>query len=198
MSVPDLSGLPWPRRTDRLLLRPATLDDVDAIHSYRRLPEVVRHLSHDVLTRDEVAARVADRIRRATIDEPRPCLALVVEEREGGAVVGDAMLSLKPSDTISTVATDEWDGIIGYAFDPRAHGRGYATEVARELLVVGFDALGLRRISADAFADNVASNRVLAKIGMQLEATIREKALGKDGRWLDDNRWAILRREWRR
>ena len=111
-------------------------------------------------------------------------------------VVGDVMLSLKASDSISTVATDEWEGIIGYAFDPRVHGRGYATEVARELLVVGFDLLGLRRVSGEAFAENVASNRVLAKIGMRLEATVREKALGADGRWLDDNRWAILRHEW--
>jgi RimJ/RimL family protein N-acetyltransferase len=196
MPVPDLAGLVWPRRTARLVLRPATLDDVDAIHSYRGLPEVVRHLSHDVLTRDEVAARVADRIERASIDVPRPCLGLVVEEPESGEVVGDAMVSVRASESISRSETDEWEGVIGYAFDPRVHGRGFATEAARELLVIGFDALGLRRICADAFTENVPSNRVLAKIGMRLEATLCEKALGKDGRWLDDNRWAILRHEW--
>lgn len=197
MPTPDLTGLRWPRLTERLALRPATLDDVDAIHVYRGLPEVARHLSHDVLSRDEVAARVADRIERATLEAQRPCLWLVVEEREAGGIVGDAMLSLKTSDNISAVPTDEWEGAIGYAFDPRVHGRGYATEAARELLRIGFELLGLRRISAEAYAENAASNRVLAKIGMRLEARILEQSLGKEGRWLDDNRWAILRREWR-
>ena len=54
----------------------------------------------------------------------------------------------------------------------------------------------LARITADAYADNIASNRVLRRIGMRLEATIRAKSLGKDGTWLDDNTWALLREEW--
>lgn len=64
------------------------------------------------------------------------------------------------------------------------------------LLVIGFHDLGLRRITADAYADNIASNRVLRRIGMRHEATIRGKSLGKDGTWLDDNTWALLREEW--
>lgn len=195
MPTPDLAVLSWPRRTARLVLRPATLADVDAIHGFRRLPDVVRHMSHDVLTRDDVVARVADRLRRASVDAERPCLGLVVEER--GTVVGDAMLSLEPSQSISHVPTHEWEGTIGYALHPDQQGRGYATEVAHELLTVGFGLLGLRRIRAAAFTENVASNRVLAKVGMRLEATIREQVLGKDGRWLDDNEWAVLRHEWR-
>ena len=31
---------------------------------------------------------------------------------------------------------------------------------------------------------------------MRHEATIRAKSLGKDGTWLDDNMWALLREEW--
>ena len=75
--------------------------------------------------------------------------------------------------------TDEWEGTIGYALHPDAQGRGFAAEAAAELLVIGFRDLGLRRITADAYADNIASNRVLRRIGMRHEATIRREVLGQ-------------------
>ena len=43
----------------------------------------------------------------------------------------------------------------------------------------------------------MASNRVLRRIGMRHESTVLAKSLGKDGTWLDDNTWALLREEWR-
>lgn len=42
MPAPDLTLLRWPRRTERLVLRPATLGDVDAIHGYRGLSGFTR------------------------------------------------------------------------------------------------------------------------------------------------------------
>ena len=196
MPAPDLTRLVWPRRTARVQLRPLTLDDVEAVHAYRSLPEVVVHLSHDVLGRDEVGARIADRIERGRAGAERPLLALALEDRATGRVVGDALLRLEPSRSISRTPTEEWEGTLGYALHPDVHGRGLATEAAAELLVIGFQDLGLRRIAADAYADNVASARVLSSIGMRHEATHRATSLGQDGTWLDDTSWALLREEW--
>lgn len=196
MPAPDLTRLAWPRRTARLQLRPLTHGDVDALHAYRSLPAVVVHLSHDVLTREEVESRVTERIERGRADAERPLLALAVEDRATGQVVGDVMLRVEPSRSISRTPTDEWEGSIGYALTPDVHGRGLAAEAAAELLVIGFEDLGLRRIAADAYADNTASARVLRSIGMRHEATRRAASLGKDGNWLDDTSWALLREEW--
>lgn len=196
MPPPDLLRLRWPRHTDRLVLRPLRLGDVDAILAFRSLPEVVVHLSHDVLTRDEVEARIRERMARGLPGATQPLLGLAVEEGRTGRVVGDVMLRLEPSHSIARTPTDEWEGTIGYALHPDVHGRGFAAEAAAELLSIGFRDLGLRRITADAYADNIASNRVLRRIGMRHEATIRAKSLGKDGTWLDDNTWALLREEW--
>ena len=193
----DLSRLQWPRLTQRLALRPLTLDDVDAVHAYRCLPEVVVHLSHDVLSRDQVRHRIARRIERGRPGAAEPLLGLAVEELRTGRVVGDVMLRIEPSHSIARMPTDEWEGTIGYALHPDVQGRGLAAEAAAELLVIGFRELRLRRITADAYADNIASNRVLRRIGMRHEATTRAKSLGKDGTWLDDNTWALLREEWR-
>jgi len=195
-AAPDLSGLSWPRVTQRLALRPLTLVDVDAVLAFRSLPEVVVHLSHDVLDREQVRDRIAQRIERGRPGAREPLLGLAVEELRTRRVVGDVMLRLEPSHSIARTPSPEWEGTIGYALHPDVHGRGLAAEAAAELLAIGFRDLSLRRITADAYADNIASNRVLRRIGMRLEATIRSRSLGKDGAWLDDNTWALLREEW--
>ncbi len=44
----------YPVRTPRLVLRPFTPDDLDALHDYHRLPEVTRYLYHAPRNRAEV------------------------------------------------------------------------------------------------------------------------------------------------
>ena len=85
----------------RLALRPLSLDDVDAVHAYRCLPEVVVHLSHDVLDRDQVRHRIAQRIERGRPGAAEPLLGLAVEELRTGRVVGDVMLRVEPSHSIA-------------------------------------------------------------------------------------------------
>jgi RimJ/RimL family protein N-acetyltransferase len=56
---------------------------------------------------------------------------------------------------------------IGYTIAKRTWGRGYATEMADALLRYGFVDLGLDRIAGMATLANVASQRVLHKIGLE-------------------------------
>ena len=58
---------------------------------------------------------------------------------------------------------------LGWAFHPDHAGHGYATEAVRELLRVCFDDLRLRRVTADCFADNEASWRLMERVGMRRE-----------------------------
>lgn len=100
-------ALTWPRTTERTVLRLLTLDDVDAMHAYRRLPEVCRHLTHDPLTRAEVEERIRSRlVENQPEDGPITC-GVAVEVN--GRMVGDAMMRLDP------VARELW---IGYGFHP--------------------------------------------------------------------------------
>lgn len=195
MPSPRLTDLRWPRHTERLLLRPITPDDVDAIHDYRSRQDFVRYVTHVPLTRADVEARVQERMGWGRPGASKPGLGLAVVERDGGGLVGDVKLAIKRARSIAG-PVDAWEGEIGYGLHPDVHGKGYAAEVAGELLALGFGELGLRRIRAHALAANVPSNRVLEKIGMRLEATERAAVLGKDGRWTDMNTWAILRQEW--
>ncbi len=56
---------------------------------------------------------------------------------------------------------------LGYRFIPPAWGNGYATEAAKATLEYGLNTLKLKKIIAHAHADNIASQKILEKIGMQ-------------------------------
>ena len=62
---------------------------------------------------------------------------------------------------------------IGYVINPEFRGRGIAGEAARRVIRFGFDELGLNRIEAKYMDGNVASRKVMEKIGMKYEGTMR-------------------------
>jgi RimJ/RimL family protein N-acetyltransferase len=184
-----LAELAWPRRTERLLIRPATAADVDACWAFRRRPEVGEWLGETWTDRDAFAAWM-------TVPE-RMAKHLVVEHE--GRVVGDAMVEVRTPWAQAEVAAqaEGLDAALGWVVDPAEQGRGYATEVARDLLVIAFDEMGLRRVVAECFADNVPSWKVMERVGMRREARNVRESLHRDRGWLDGLTYALQADEWR-
>lgn len=89
------------------------------------------------------------------------------------------------------------DGIaeIGYWIGVPFWGRGYATEAGREVVRYGFEECNLHRIFAGHFARNPASGRVLQKLGMQYEGTLRQH-MRKWDEYQDVVYYGMLREEW--
>jgi RimJ/RimL family protein N-acetyltransferase len=81
-----------------------------------------------------------------------------------GAVVGHGGIFRSPR--------EEGEVEVGYALKPEYWGHGFATEITRLSIKVGFEQVGLRRIIAIAQAANVASRRVMEKCGMIFEAEL--------------------------
>ena len=88
------------------------------------------------------------------------------------------------------------DGVIGYIVHPEAAGQGIGSATARALLQAAFDGLGLRRVTAAANADNVASVRVLERAGMRRERHALKALWHRELGWLDEVEYAILADEW--
>jgi len=84
-------------------------------------------------------------------------------ERASGAPVGMCGL-------LRREGLDDPD--VGYAFLASAAGQGYATEAAEAVLRYGRDTLKLARIVGVTSLDNVASIRVLEKIGLRFDRVI--------------------------
>lgn len=174
-----------PLRTDRLLLRAYQLGDADATLAYYRDPEVARYLLTGPFTRADAEQAVAQRVLCTDPRRPGDKLALVVEH--DGRLVGDVMLELK-GEPLSIAE-------VGWVFDPRAGGRGLATEAARALIGLAFGHYRLHRVVAQLDARNTASARMCERLGMTREAYLRQDWFSK-GEWTDTLIYAVLASEW--
>ena len=177
----------YPIRTARLLLRPYRPDDVDAVYAYERLPETARYLENEPMSLAEAKALVIRRVGSSTLGGVGEVLNLVIELARTRTLVGDCVLFWH--------SQEHQQGEVGYVFNPAYQGRGYATEVVGALLRLGFDGLGMHRITGRLDARNVASARVLERAGLRREAHLVENEIVK-GEWTDELIYAILRGEW--
>ena len=182
MTRPEL----WPRRTERLELRPPTDADLDAVLAWRNHPEVTRWLLRTEVDPEayrEIVALRAPTTRSTTPSWRSPTARSSARSRSR---CGDGMGQGPDSPARGS------EGLLGYLLDPAHHGRGYATEMVRAALDLAFGDLGLRRVTAGCFADNVASWRVMEKVGMRREQHgIRDSWHAELG-WVDGFTYAVL------
>ena len=177
----------YPIITDRLILRPFTEDDFDAMHAYQSLPEVTRYLYWGVRDRAATAEALARRTSMSLLEKEGDVLVLAVLLRETGELVGDVNLCW--------LSEANKQGEFGFVFNPAYHGRGYAREAAVEMLRLGFERLGLHRIIGRCDGRNEASARLMAKLGMHREAHFVENEIVK-GEWTDELVYAMRAPEW--
>ena len=167
-------------RTDRLLLRPYRMADVDDVFATASDPEWGRYIQvpapYTPRDAEEFVARVvltdpADNLRWAVVHE--------------GRVVGNVDLTPGPEGVAE----------LGYALARPLWGQGLVTEAARAVLAHGFEAMSLVRIFAYAVPANAASLRVLEKLGMKREGLLRSHRQIR-GEYVDDAFYSLLRDEW--
>jgi RimJ/RimL family protein N-acetyltransferase len=174
--------------TERLVLRPFTAEDFDALYAYQSRPDVATWLLWDARTEEEVRVALAKKLASVAIVEEGDVLALAIIRKETGELVGDVILDL--------LSAEHRTGEIGYIVHPDHQGHGYAAEACREVLRIAFEDLGLHRVIGRVEPRNRASARVLEKLGMRREATFVENEFIK-GEWQSEGIYAILDREWR-
>jgi RimJ/RimL family protein N-acetyltransferase len=85
---------------------------------------------------------------------------------------------------------------LGYIFDPAYAGHGYASEAVAAVVAMAFEELGVRRLTAGCFADNLASARILEKVGMRREQHGVGDSWHADLGWVDGYTYGMLADEW--
>jgi RimJ/RimL family protein N-acetyltransferase len=180
----------YPITTDRLLLRPYADDDFAFLYDMFARPEVVRYLYEEPHTPESVRKMLDDRMGNVALDKEGDYLSLLITRKdEPDTRIGNAMLRW--------FSEPHGGGEVGYTIHPDHAGKGYATEVTRALIDLGFGATKLHRIIGRLDARNAASHRVLEKCGMRTEAHLVENEFVK-GEWCDEVICAVLRSEWER
>lgn len=150
--------------TARLVLRRPKLSDAAAVHEYGRDPEVSRYTdwpTHSSVA-DAVAVLEGAGPRWESGEEYSWVITVKPEDRPTGSVAC----------RVRGHAVD-----LGYVLSRNFWGRGYATEAARAVLEWAAALEGVCRIWATCDVENIASVRVLEKIGMSREGILRRWAI---------------------
>lgn len=152
--------------TERLRLRRLEPGDLELLVELDADPEVVRYLSGGAPTpRALIEQEILPRFRRES--EAHPGFGYwAAFGKSTGDFVG--WFSYRP---VESTATPEAE--IGYRLRRSAWGRGYATEGAGALLRQGFAELEIERVIATTYEENLASRRVLEKLGLRLVRSFR-------------------------
>ena len=154
-------------RTDRLILRDLTLDDVDSMHEILGDPVAMEHYPAPK-TRPETETWIG----WALGSYERNGFGLwAVERAADGAFLGDCGPMLQPVDGVLVPE-------IGYHIVRREWGRGYATEAAIACREIVLGRLGFGRVVSIVAPENLASRRVAEKV----HETMREFVWETNGR----------------
>lgn len=167
--------------TQRLILRPVTLEDARDMHEYASDEETTYY----VFDRHESQADTEKAIVEYFLE--RPLGKYGIELKDSGKMIGTIELRRK---------TEDSRGIIGYTLNKTHHGRGYMTEAAEAILELGFEVLGLDCIAAMFDERNTASGKVLERLGMQKEGVLRHVHKWKQGEYFNDVYYSILKDEY--
>ena len=140
--------------TERLELRPYVIDDIPGLHALLYGDPEAMRLIGGAVDLDETRRRIELYISHQR-SEGYAFWAVV--ERETGALAGEAGLI--------PFGGEGPDVELGYAFGRPFWGRGFATEAGRAVLAEALGPLGFHRVVAVTLPVNLASQRVLAKLG---------------------------------
>ncbi len=171
--------------TERLILRDMRVSDAEDMFAYAQHEPVTRYLTWtphpSIQHTKEYLTYVGQRYRTGDFYD----WALIC--KEDGRMIGTCGFTSFdfPSDSAE----------IGYVLNPDYQGKGLATEAVREVLRFGFETLSLHRIEAKFMKENTRSQKLMERVGMQLEGYARE-AMKIKGEYRTIGRCAILRREW--
>jgi RimJ/RimL family protein N-acetyltransferase len=167
--------------TKRLLLRPLTADDFEAVHSWAGNPENTRYMAWGPNTEEDTKGFLS-------AVKTGKDFAVVLKDTE--KVIGSC--GIYPDKNNDTAE-------LGWILHRDYWKNGYGTELGGELIRHGFEDLKLRRIFAPCAAVNYGSCRVMERNGMRREA-LHVKAFWArvDKEWIDEANYAILAEEYTR
>lgn len=170
--------------TERLLLRPFASSDGAALCEYLSQPETVQYEPYDVFSKEQAVKEAASRA-----DDPAFVAVCLKGE---GKLIGNLYFGERPFGSRE----------LGFVFNSRYWGQGFAAEAAKALLDAAFRE-GVHRVFAECNPENRRSWQLLERLGMRREGELRQNIwFFKDGqgnpRWQDTFLYAILQEEWLR
>lgn len=178
-----------PLVTTRLVVREFVPSDRDALLAFVREPGQLKYMLFNLATETDVDTFMSEAMSRPP-DGSRATYHLAVCE-QGERAIGECVGCV----SIMREGPSSSEAEIGYFFRKDKWGRGYAAEASAPVIDFGFSSLGLHRVWGKCHSENKGSARVMEKLGMSYEGTMREHAWMGD-HWRSSLLYAVLDREW--
>jgi RimJ/RimL family protein N-acetyltransferase len=176
---------PSPINTPQLQLRLVEEDDISDLFEVNGDDTVTRFLPYPSWQSLENGKAWFDRMSAQIT--AGTTLQFVIIEKESGHVIGSCLLFRYEEASARAE--------IGYVMG-RAHwNKGFTHEALSGLIDHAFDVCELRRLEAEVDPRNIASNRLLLKLGFTCEGLLRQRWVTK-GNINDTNIYGLLRDEW--
>lgn len=169
--------------TERLVIRPLALGDVEEFVRYRNIDAVARYQDWPL---PYTAAMAEDLIAADGDGGPHRGGWVQLAIDHAGAIVGDFAVWIDDDGALAS---------LGYTIAPEHQGHNYAVEATAHVVEWLFTDVGVHRITATLDPRNIASARVLERSGFEYEGTARSAALIR-GAWEDDTRFSLLADDW--
>ncbi|WP_444995180.1 GNAT family N-acetyltransferase [Aliikangiella sp. IMCC44359] len=172
--------------SERIYLRPCIPSDFAAMYAYRSDPENSRYIC---------VPDTEERVKQVVTEHCEPWK--LEEQRWNGLILCEKSQSEALGEFVFRV--EDWAhqrAEIGYRLSPGSTGKGYCTEAVKLLVGYIFNNIGFHKVVAKCDPRNIASFKVMEKVGMVKEAYFKEHFLiGED--WTDQLDYGVLRSDWK-
>lgn len=184
MKIEDIFSDMPELETERIKLRKIQPTDAEDMFEYASDTDVTRYLSYDHKEIEETQKYIEKKQNQYALGQ---CMIWGAEYKENKKYIGAfGFTHWSPEDGCAEIA---------YTLSQKYWGKGIAKEIASKIMEFGFDKMELNRIEARCFAENEKSAKLLIKLNMKYEGTIREQLLIK-GKHRDIKVYSILKREY--
>ena len=169
--------------TTRLILRPLTIEDAPSMFEYTSNPEVTKYVLWDAhQTIDDTISFIQNyaliKYQDQQTDPLGICLKNDLGKLKAGTVIGTVGCFWTPGNGKHNKRME-----LGYALSPEAWGHGIMAEAANAVILWTFKNMDVVRVQAHVKDENLQSVRVLEKIGMSYEGTLKKAYFSKGKHW---------------
>lgn len=176
--------------TDRLILKPHTLANVEKLNAWENDPELLYYNDDQPEDRElDPLEETHNYIERITQPDPKPTIIrYAIHRKADDALIGYGVIAF----------IDRYHRRcrLGITLGEKAEwGKGYAKEALTAVIDYCFQSLDLNRIGVELYSFNDRSMRLFESLGFRREGVIRQ-AVWKKGTFADELVYGLLRQEW--
>jgi RimJ/RimL family protein N-acetyltransferase len=174
-------------KTERLFLRPISVEDLEDVYPHVTDPEIARHMSWEPHKNKGQTLEFLERLQAEMHNEKTYTWSIFINNQFCGIV---SLLSILRKHRALTYNRGE----LAYWVSRDFHKKGIMTEACKHVIDFAFSDLNLHRLTVSHATENKASEALIKKLNFHYIGEERE-AFQKNGIWLNHSLYELLEKD---